>query len=81
MSKLFSLVAISSSELCILLNCSAQYVCKWEQGETRPRWRLMPGVVALRGLRKAQAAEVRRQRWSEYDAARVARIVKTGPKI
>jgi DNA-binding transcriptional regulator YiaG len=53
-------LGLSAAELGILLNCSAQSIYKWEQGETRPRARQMPAIVALRGLSKAQAAEVLR---------------------
>lgn len=55
-------LGLSAAQLGILLDCSAQSVYKWEQGETRPRARQMPAIVALRGLSKAQAAEVLRQR-------------------
>lgn len=55
-------LGLSAAEMGVLLSCSAQSIYLWEQGKTRPRAKQMPAIVALRGLSKAQAAEVLRQR-------------------
>ena len=48
-----------SAEACgLLLGTSGQSVYNWEYGKTKPRPAVLLAIAALRGLSKAQAAEI-----------------------
>ena len=48
-----------SAEACgLLLGASGQSVYNWEDGKSKPRPAVLLAIAALRGLSKAQAAEI-----------------------
>lgn len=49
-------LGLSAEAFGALIGASGQSVYKWESGKIRPRARLLPGIAALRGIGKREAA-------------------------
>ncbi len=49
-------LGLSAAEAAAIIGVSGQSIYKWEDGKARPRASQLPGIAALRGLSKKQAA-------------------------
>jgi hypothetical protein len=49
-------LGLSAHDCGLLVGASGQSIYKWEDGKARPRAKNMPGIAALRGMGKKEAA-------------------------